>query len=990
MEFQFRDVPTLDQVLDRTPLFISAQTSVIDAISAIAQFRYSHCSIVGEATFQSADHCALIMEGTQLLGIFTERDIVRLVARRVDLRDTPITEVMSSPVVTFPHIPDESALTVLACLQRHQIRHLPIVTTEGKIVGIITPSSIREALQPANLLKLRRASDMMETAIIHAPPTASVLKVAQMMASHHVSSVVIVEPRSDFFDQSKPSPDEQTRSPLATLQPVGIVTELDIARLKAAELDLSQTPVQRVMSSPVRAVRAGTSLWNAHQLMQQHRIRRLLVTGEQGELLGILTQSSFLQVFDPLELSVVVATLQHQISEQVIELKQVNQQLSQTRDELEQRVQERTTELVQANAQLRAEIQERIRAEVALRQSEARFRRIADSNIVGIILSSPEGKIFEANQAFLQMVGYDQHDVQMGRLRWDDLTPDEYRVADTEAVSLLAQHGMVLPFEKEYIHKNGHRVAVLVAAAVLEGSTDQVIAVVVNISARKQAEQKITEQAALLNIATDAILVQDLQHRISFWSQGAERTYGWTKAEALGKQPHELFHHTSPLLFDDAVQAVLTNGQWQGEFQQTTKEGRSIIIESRWTLVQDESGQPQSILTVNTDITEKKQLEAQFLRAQRLESIGTLASGIAHDLNNIFTPILAAAQLLTLKLTDLDDRSQSLLLMLEESSKRGANLVKQILAFARGTETKRTVLQIRHVLADVVQVMRQTFPKNIDIRLSLSSTELEMMLADPTQLHQVVMNLCVNARDAMSNGGTLTIAAENRLLDETYTKMHLDARIGRYVVVTVTDTGVGIPPEFMDRIFDPFFTTKEPGKGTGLGLSTVIGIVKNHGGFVNVYSEVNHGTQIQVYLPAVEGQEIPNTDFATTLPLGQGELILIVDDEPTLQQVAKLSLEEHNYRTLVASDGIEAIALYAEHKTAISAVVMDLMMPTMDGLTAIRTLQKMNPHISVIATSGLKANQPLAEMAGIGVRTFLPKPYTARELLEAVQQILGR
>ncbi|MBW4671176.1 MAG: response regulator [Cyanomargarita calcarea GSE-NOS-MK-12-04C] len=506
------------------------------------------------------------------------------------------------------------------------------------------------------------------------------------------------------------------------------------------------------------------------------------------------------------------------------------------------------------------------------------------------------------------------------------------------------------------------------------------------IQERKQAEQQIREQAALLNVATDAIFLSDLDHRVLFWNQGAERVYGWRRAEILGKNITELVYEESPQL-EEALKLIVVNGEWQGELHQLTKSNQKIIVQSRWTLVRDEAGQPKSILTVDTDITDKKQLEAQFFRVQRLESLGTIASGIAHDFNNILTPILAAAQLLPLRLTDIDDSSKLLLQILEDSSKRGAELVKQILSFARGGESNRTTLQLRHLLKEVVQFVKSTFPKSIEISIDISTPNLWTVWADATQLHQVLMNLVVNARDAMPFGGTLSLCASNLYIDETYAQMTLEAQVGSYVLITVTDTGTGIHPEIIDRIFDPFFTTKEVGKGTGLGLSTALGIIKNHGGFVKVYSEVGKGTQFQVYLPAQA--ETPTLQVAKDLTMltGSGELILVVDDDSAVQIITKASLEDYNYRTLIANDGIEAIAYYAKRKNEISAVLMDIQMPSMNGLIAIQTLKKLNPSIKIIATSGLTSNNQLA--SEIGVDTFLSKPYTINQLLNILHSILS-
>ncbi|MDF5718634.1 MAG: GAF domain-containing protein [Rhizonema sp. NSF051] len=505
---------------------------------------------------------------------------------------------------------------------------------------------------------------------------------------------------------------------------------------------------------------------------------------------------------------------------------------------------------------------------------------------------------------------------------------------------------------------------------------------------RKQAEQKIREQAALLNVATDAILVRDLENKILFWNKGAEHLYGWEAEEALAQKANELlFKDKDSLKPLEALKTVLAEGEWYGELHKVTKSGREIIVSSHWTLVRDEDEQPKSILTVDTDITEKKQLESQFLRAQRMESIGTLASGIAHDLNNILTPILTAAQLLQIKLPNAEARTLQLLKIQETNAKRGAALVKQVLEFARGVEGKRTEMQVEHLLSEIQQIAKQTFPKSIEVYTDIEP-DLRSVSGDTTQLHQVLMNLCVNARDAMPDGGTLRICAENLFIDANYARMHIEAKSGYYIVITVTDTGIGIPPEIIDRIFEPFFTTKEIGKGTGLGLSTVIGIITSHDGFVNVESKIGLGTQFKVHLPAVLGTEMPPPQNIE-LPKGHGELLLVVDDEAPIRELAKTLLQTFTYKVLCARDGVEAISLYAQHKDEISAVLMDMMMPIMDGTITIRTLQKINPQIKIIAVTGLATSEQVATAMGSGVKAFLSKPYTAKELLNTINGVLN-
>lgn len=519
-----------------------------------------------------------------------------------------------------------------------------------------------------------------------------------------------------------------------------------------------------------------------------------------------------------------------------------------------------------------------------------------------------------------------------------------------------------------------------------KGKPYQYVAIRSDITQRKRAEEQLREQATLLDNAQDAILVRDLDDNILFWNKSAERIYGWPAAEIIGTNTKETIYKNSLSQFTEAKRSVLTTGEWQGELKQLTKDEKEIIAESRWTLVRDERGQPKGILVINTDVTEKRKVEAQFLRAQRMESIGTLASGIAHDFNNLLSPILMSIQLLQHKIND--EEGQRLLAMLRASAERGAGLVKQVLSFARGVEGERITLQPRHLVKEIVKILDDTLPKSIEVEFE-ASEDLSLVAGDATQLHQVLMNFCVNARDAMPSGGKLKIRVDNVNIDENYARMNLEAKPGRFVVITIADTGMGIPPAVINRIFEPFFTTKEHGKGTGLGLSTALGIVKGHAGFINVYSELDKGTQFKIYLPAVDTPFSASlADLSAALPYGDGELILVVDDELAIREITRGTLEAYGYRALTASDGTEAVALYAQHKDDIKIVLTDVMMPYMDGPLTIRALKKLNPQVKIIASSGLPENIKLGEVNG-SVRRFLPKPYTAEKLLSTLRDVLS-
>lgn len=518
------------------------------------------------------------------------------------------------------------------------------------------------------------------------------------------------------------------------------------------------------------------------------------------------------------------------------------------------------------------------------------------------------------------------------------------------------------------------------------GKPFQYTAIRYEITERKLAEERIRQQASLLDQAQDAILVCDLKYQILYWNKGAEKTYGWSFEEVIGRDVDEILSCSDSSQSRLAQEALKDKDDWSAELKQTTKNGDVIIVVSRFTLVRNELDQPDYILITNTDVTEQRKSEEHLLRAQRMESIGTLAGGIAHDLNNILSPILMSVEML--QLIENNPESGRWINMIRDNAERASELVKQVLTFARGMHGERVSVQVKHILKELITVVTQTLPKSIHVKFDISS-ELWVIFGDPTQIHQVLMNVCINARDAMPAGGTLTISAKNIRIDDNYARMNPEASPGAYVLIVIQDTGIGMDPNVMKRIFDPFFTTKDVGKGTGLGLSTALTIVSGHGGFVNVYSEPGKGARFSIYLPAI-GVEPEKTvdDDKSELPKGDGELILIVDDEESIREVTKATLERFGYRVVTATDGTDALGVYARHAQEIAIVITDMAMPFLDGSGTIRALRRMDPEIKVIAMSGMMNSEQTADLERLNVQGYLSKPFTAESLLVTLSKII--
>ena len=617
---------------------------------------------------------------------------------------------------------------------------------------------------------------------------------------------------------------------------------------------------------------------------------------------------------------------------------------------------------------------ERKRGERTRRLSEARYRTLFDYAPDGILIADSTSRYLDANPNMCRMLGYTREEL-IG-LHAADI------VAETEVSHIgpaLKAIESKVPYEREWLfrRKDGSQFQAEVMATLMPDGT--LLAMVRDITERRRIEARFRR---LVDSNAQGVMFWNAQGEITEANDAFLKIVGYTREDFAAGQV-TLTRLTPPGEESAQFEEVAATGvSAPHEEQYVRKDGTLVPVLVGAAAFEDA---PQEGVCFVLDLTERKKLEQQFLRAQRMESIGTLAGGIAHDLNNILGPIMLSLNLLEMHFPD--KASQHLLAIVGASAKRGADMVKQVLSFARGVGGDRMEVQVRHVVQDIEKIVFETFPKNIKVQTVLPR-DLWLISGDPTQLHQVLLNLCVNARDAMPDGGSLTISAQNMKIDAHYAGLNLEAKPGPYVVLQVEDTGTGMPPEILEKIFDPFFTTKEIGKGTGLGLSTSLAIVKSHGGFIRAYSEAGRGTQFKIYLPALtEHSRETAAAAAAEMPRGNGELVLVVDDEASVRHITQRTLEAFGYRVLLAADGAEALAVYSRHIGEIAVVLTDMMMPVLDGAAIIQVLLKLNPKLPIIAASGLPSND--ARATNLGVRQFLSKPYTADHLLKALKQVLN-
>ena len=627
------------------------------------------------------------------------------------------------------------------------------------------------------------------------------------------------------------------------------------------------------------------------------------------------------------------------------------------------------------------DITERKQVEKALLDSELRFRILADGAFEGVVISR-DGKFLDFNDVFGRMIGYSQAELAGSEVI--NLVAPEFR----ETVMSQIRSNSEEAYEATIVSRDGANIPVQIRAKIIpyEGGLAR-LASVRDIQAAKKAEDVQRRLATAITQAAEAILITDSEGTIQYVNPSLERISGFSAEELIGKNPRVFKSGEHDYLFYRELWDTIKSGAiWSGRLTNRRKDGKLYFEEATISPVKDNTGKIVSFVAVKRDVTEYLSLTRQLFQAQKLEAIGTLAGGIAHDFNNILQICLGYSQLLA------DDKSlpaglRDDALNIYEASRRGADLVHRLLTFSKKKESKPEALDLNKRINEMKKMLTRTISKTISIELILSD-DLAKIHADPTQIDQVIMNVVVNARDAMPEGGKLTVETANIFLSPEYAKTHLYVNPGPYVLLMLTDTGTGMDEQTMSRIFEPFYTTKEHGQGTGLGLSVVFGIVEQHGGFIRYYSEPGLGTTCKIYFPAMECEsELPRADLKIT-PSGGTETVMVVDDEDQIIEYLSRALEKSGYSIIVARNGYEALEVFEKRREEISAIILDLVMPQMDGSQCLKELLKLDPGVKVIISSGFSANGKIRDVVKEGAKGFVVKPFDVAQILSLLRDII--
>jgi two-component system cell cycle sensor histidine kinase/response regulator CckA len=687
-----------------------------------------------------------------------------------------------------------------------------------------------------------------------------------------------------------------------------------------------------------------------------------------------------------------------------IKAKKSDKALQKARDELESRVEERTAELKRVNEKLVLEIAER-------KKAEEKYRSIFENAVEGLFQTTPDGRFVNANPAAARILGYHSPEELISQV--SDVGHQVYvKIESRERfIALMRDHKPVPTFETRMFRKDGSTIWVSIHARAIydeQGELMLVEGILEDISERKNAEAALLDSQdrffrlyreskrseelyrSLLDSTPDAVVVYDMDGRVKYVNESFSSTFGWTRDEVLGMRIDYIPDEERAGSMKSIRNVLEHEGPNRGfETKRYTKDGRVLDVSISGSRYLDHEGNPAGLLVVLSDITEQKQLHDQLRQASKMEAIGQLAGGVAHDFNNLLTAMMGYSNLLLQRVPkDADYREQ--ILQISKASERATSLTKQLLAFGRKQMLELKVINPNDAIHEFVKILRRLIGENIDLVTRLDES-LASVRADPSQVEQILMNMAVNARDAMTRGGCLTIETANVMLDHEYARTRPEVKPGPYVRIAISDNGCGMDGETVNRIFDPFFTTKEKGVGTGLGLSTVYGIVKQHQGHVAVYSEPGRGTTFKIYLPTSDEPKQTILESSVVRFERHGtETVLLVEDEEIVRNLASEVLEMLGYRVLSASGPEEAIETSRAYRARIDLLLTDVVLPKMDGKSLFTLLNLERPRMKVLYVSGYTESfivQHGVLMPGVN---FLQKPFTVNSLSAKVRDVLDR
>ena len=632
----------------------------------------------------------------------------------------------------------------------------------------------------------------------------------------------------------------------------------------------------------------------------------------------------------------------------------------------------------------------RQQAEAALRDSETRYRRLHESMRDAFVLVDMSGRILETNRAYQEMLGYDAE--ELTRLTHQDLTPERWHALEAHVVpEQILPRGHSDVYEKEYIRKDGTVLPVELRTFLLRneaGEPTAMWAIVRDISERKRAEQALRVEGAALTAAANAVVITDREGRIEWVNPAFAALTGFSAEEVLGKNPRDMVKSGKhdQAFYADLWNAILAGKVWRGELVNRRKDGSLYTEEMTITPVPDESGRVGHFVAVKSDVTERRRLEEQLRGAQRMDAIGRLAGGIAHDVNNALAVILGLAERALRRLEPLGPLHHDLAEIVR-TVERSASLTRQLLAFARRQIVAPRVLGPNEAIASLMNMLSRLIGEDIDLRI-VAGEGLWNVQIDPSQMDQVLVNLATNARDAIPDVGTITVRTSNATVDEERSRSRIGLAPGEYVLLTVSDTGAGMDEATRERVFEPFFTTKPEGRGTGLGLATVYGIVKQNRGFIDVHSEPGRGTTFEVYLPRFAGEAERPAEKGDERPLTGSETVLLVEDGPALLRIVRETLESLGYTVLAASTPGDAILLCETHPGEIHVLLTDVVLPTMNGNELRERLERIKPGLRTVLMSGYAADVTTHRGIVDPAQCFIQKPFTREALASKIREAL--